>query len=61
MLYTSTNGQYWIDSTNWLNDTVDPCGPYGFGTGGWYGVGDCDSGAVTELWLTSNNLTGSLP
>ena len=54
-LHGSTNGAGWMTATNWL--TGDPCGP-----APWYGV-ICDGGGqhVTELHLSGNLLTGTLP
>lgn len=50
-LYSSTDGDYWNNNTNW-NMTNTPCS--------WYGV-DCKKGSVTELELSSNGLEGSIP
>jgi hypothetical protein len=50
-LYDSTNGAGWANSTNWLvSNTV----------GNWYGV-TVTSGNVTDLSLSDNNLSGSIP
>lgn len=60
-LYTSTNGGGWTDRTNWRN-----AGNTDFGAPGtectWYGV-VCDAPEthVTELLLSSNLLTGTIP
>jgi hypothetical protein len=51
-LYASTSGAGWTDNTNWLVTTT-PCTT-------WYGV-DCSGGRVSDLELSLNNLTGSLP
>ncbi|OQW91485.1 MAG: hypothetical protein BWK78_04515 [Thiotrichaceae bacterium IS1] len=50
-LYHSTNGPNWKKNDNW-NKTNMPCG--------WYGVG-CNDGHVGTLYLTDNNLVGTLP
>lgn len=50
-LYDSTNGAGWFNGDGW-KVTTTPCS--------WYGV-TCGGGHVTELHLTDNNLTGSLP
>lgn len=51
-LYNSTNGDRWIDRTNW-------------GTGAplsdWYGVKTDQNGHVVELYLVQNNLEGYIP
>jgi hypothetical protein len=50
-LYSSTNGAGWTNNSGWLSGTtVDP----------WYGV-TVTSGDVTNLYLPSNELTGSIP
>jgi hypothetical protein len=53
-LYTSTGGATWTTHTNWNGAPGTECA--------WYGV-TCDgAGApVTEINLSGNNLTGSLP
>ena len=53
-LYISTNGNGWTDNGGWLV-TSNFCS--------WYGV-TCSTTppqVVTSLWLTSNNLSGSIP
>ena len=50
-LYHSTNGPTWTHSEKWLTDS-DACT--------WWGV-ICTNNAVTMLYLSSNNLTGSIP
>ncbi len=50
-LYHSTNGPNWKKNDNW-NKTNMPCN--------WYGVG-CKKGHVGTLYLTDNNLVGTLP
>jgi len=49
-LYTSTNGDSWIDNTGW-NGTA-PCSAYGI---------TCNSGHVEQLYFYSNQLSGSIP
>ena len=50
-LYESTDGANWTDNTDWLA-TNTPCS--------WHGV-TCASGDVTQLSLSSNQLSGSIP
>ena len=50
-LYNSTNGTGWADHTGWLM-TNTPCS--------WFGVA-CAAGHVTDLALSVNQLSGSLP
>jgi len=50
-LYTSTNGEAWVNSEGWF-DWNDACS--------WYGV-TCSFGFVESLQLGSNGLTGALP
>ncbi|NJO17176.1 MAG: hypothetical protein HC877_15960 [Thioploca sp.] len=50
-LYSSTNGSNWRDSNNW-NVTNTPCS--------WAGVA-CRSGHVLHLYLSNNQLSGSIP
>jgi hypothetical protein len=61
-LYNSTNGDSWVDNSNWK---MPPLGPDGFAMPGtentWYGI-TCDAGdTVTRIALSSNNLVGGLP
>ena len=50
--YNSTNGPGWTNKTNWLQGD-SPCN--------WFGV-TCDgTGRVTQIGLSNNNLTGTLP
>ena len=51
-LYNSTGGSNWADNTNWLSQAS---------LGLWYGVTTDADGKVTELNLSDNNLSGSLP
>jgi Leucine-rich repeat (LRR) protein len=50
-LYHSTNGANWKNNEGW-NVTNTPCS--------WYGV-ICENGGVTEIRLSSNQLTGIIP
>jgi Leucine-rich repeat (LRR) protein len=49
-LYDSTDGENWVNSTNWLTGDVSD----------WFGVTVSD-GRVTELSLFNNNMIGTLP
>ena len=51
-LYTSTGGKNWINNENWLSQAP---------LAAWYGVITEGNGRVTELDLSDNNLSGSLP
>ena len=51
-LYDATGGASWTDNTNWK--TSAPLSE-------WYGVETGTSGRVTGLFLSSNELTGSVP
>ena len=50
--YDSTNGGSWTNNGGWLNG--DPC------VNSWYGI-TCDSGDVTQIDLSINNLAGPIP
>jgi len=50
-LYTNTVGSSWTTNTGWLENNM-PCT--------WFGV-TCNSGHVTQLVLSSNNLVGTIP
>ena len=50
-LYDSTNGANWTTKTGW-KQTTTPCT--------WYGV-TCSGGHVTQLELSNNQLSGSIP
>ena len=50
-LYTATNGSGWINNTGW-DVPENPCG--------FYGV-VCSGGHVTKVYLSYNNLKGSIP
>ncbi len=52
-LYDSTDGDNWDDNTNWKQNN-EPC------TSPWHGV-SCVGGHVYALWLSSNQLSGSIP
>ncbi|GAA4463200.1 hypothetical protein GCM10023189_40960 [Nibrella saemangeumensis] len=52
-LFTATNGPAWVNKSNWLNG-CDPC------SGGWYGI-TCSGGRVTQIFLPTNGLSGTLP
>lgn len=49
-LYNSTDGPNWYNNDHWLSGPVET----------WYGV-RIESGRITELQLSGNNLGGSLP
>lgn len=51
-LYTTTGGQDWTHNENWLTQAP---------LAAWYGVTVDDEGRVTELDLSDNRLSGSLP
>lgn len=53
-LYNSTNGPGWINHTNWLTTKPVPT---------WFGVGTSynDSIHVNMVWLSNNNLVGTIP
>ena len=51
-IYEATGGPDWVDNTNWMS---------GRPLGQWYGVTTDNSGNVTRLDLSYNNLTGSFP
>lgn len=48
-LYNSTNGDTWIDKTNWCSEKP---------LNEWYGIKTNDLGCVTAINLSNNNLTG---
>lgn len=50
-LYNSTNGPHWAKHDGWLTDPVRL----------WYGVQTTDSGRVVYIFLSHNQLTGTLP
>jgi len=49
-LYDSTDGPNWTTNTNWLTGPVSE----------WHGI-TVIGGRVTELFLSSNNLSGTIP
>ncbi len=51
-LYISTDGDNWTTNTNWCTDAD---------LSEWYGVTTNSDGRVTEVSLSSNNLSGSIP
>ena len=54
-LYTATNGATWTTNTNWAGiDTATDLGTL-------YGVTVDTNGRVTQIALTSNNLSGPIP
>lgn len=53
-LYQDTNGADWSNSSDWL-DYSNPAAPCN-----WFGI-ICDGGHVTQLQLSANQLTGSIP
>ena len=57
-LYQATNGDAWTNNAGWKvsPDTFSPPGT----EGGWYGV-TVEGDHVVGLYLTGNNLTGSIP
>jgi hypothetical protein len=52
VVYFSTNGHLWKDSSNWLSATPE-CS--------WLGVSCADDGIVRELDLVDNDLSGTIP
>jgi len=51
-LYNSTGGADWSNSTGWMGAAGTECD--------WYGI-TCSNGSVTELRLSGNSLSGSIP
>ena len=51
-LYNATDGANWTDNTNWLSE--EPLGE-------WHGVTLDESGRVTQLNLSSRQLSGTIP
>ena len=51
-LYAATDGPNWADAENWLTDAP---------LGDWHGVETDGRGRVTELSLSGNDLTGTIP
>ena len=53
-LYYSTNGDSWINSTNWLGDYGTECS--------WYGI-ECNdtNDHIVKLEIQNNNLDGNIP
>lgn len=52
-LYNATDGDNWVDNTNWLDAEGTECG--------WFGVTCSVSPAVTDLILINNGLDGPIP
>jgi len=52
VLYNSTVGANWADNTGWMGEVGTECD--------WYGV-TCSSGSVSEISMSFNNLSGSIP
>ena len=52
-LYNAAGGPYWWKSQGWLNDDAP--------LAEWHGVETNDDGRVTQIWLGSNQLIGTLP
>ena len=50
--YHQTNGPNWTDGTNWLSNAP---------VGTWHGVETNEFGAVIELTLNNNNVSGMIP
>ena len=50
--YIATNGNEWKDNTNWLSSKP---------LNEWHGIRTNNEGAVINIWLNDNNLTGYLP
>jgi Leucine-rich repeat (LRR) protein len=50
-LYNSTDGDHWNNNNGWLTDNVSQ----------WYGITINDSGRVTKISLSDNNLSGAIP
>ncbi len=51
--YNSTNGDAWLNNTDW-NDATIPIGD-------WHGIDTNPDGCVKNLNLSNNNLTGTIP
>ena len=51
-LYNATDGENWLDRTNWLSDAP---------TGEWSGVTTNANGRITGLGLDNNQLSGEIP
>jgi hypothetical protein len=53
-LYYSTNGDHWLSRYYWVSNE-DAC------RSPWYGVNCTDTGALVDLNLTANSLSGMIP
>ena len=51
-LYNAAGGDSWTDNTNWCSDKP---------VSEWYGIMTSQFGAVSNILLTNNNLTGCIP
>lgn len=51
LIYRFLGGEFWFDNTGWMSNDVPHCD--------WYGV-QCSHGRVSQIRLSSNNLTGDL-
>ena len=51
-LYNSTSGADWTNNAGWMGAAGTECD--------WYGI-TCSNGSVTELRLSGNSLSGSIP
>ena len=54
-LYTSTDGDYWLDNTGW--GIGEPCDG---DSSSWYGI-TCQDSKITNIDLEENNLVGTIP
>ena len=52
VLYNTTNGDNWKNNTNWCSDQPLKT---------WHGIKTNDEGFVSELYLNSNQLSGTIP
>jgi hypothetical protein len=52
-LYEKTEGKYWTNIKDWLDERVPHCK--------WFGLICNERGSVTEIRLRNNNLEGRLP
>lgn len=63
-LYLNTDGDNWINNTNWMteNEFINNAGPpNNLVFNGWHGITVDNSGCVTEINLDFNNLDGQVP
>lgn len=59
-LYSSTEGQFWLNKTNW-NQVTSNSPPANCNLGSMYGITLNSSGRVSEVDLSNNLLSGSIP